>query len=89
MDDTNNKRSAGQGPQPAPEPLATNPERMLKYQEIARLIGVYPDTVRKWARRGRLPVRRVGRRIRFLWSEVCAAMGANRTGNHDANGGPQ
>ena len=35
-----------------------------------RAIGVLPDTVGRWYREGRLPGYRMGRRLKFKWSEI-------------------
>lgn len=45
-------------------------DRFLTKQEVAQRLGIRPRTVAVWAREGRLPVYRVGRYLRFKWSEV-------------------
>lgn len=63
---------------PDREPAA---DELLTPQKAAALLGVTPDTIRKWANRGVLPSRRVrpGSHRRFLRSDVeaLAAAGAS------------
>ena len=47
-------------------------EPMLTKEQVAARLGVKPETVAKWANAGRVPVHRVGRRLRFFWSEIRA-----------------
>jgi len=46
--------------------------RMLTTTEVADLLHVHPNTVRRWANEGLLPVYRLGTRgdRRFKWKEV-------------------
>lgn len=57
----------------------TMPEN-LTTQEVARLFGVEPLTVRKWARLGRLPVNKPGGRLLFPREQVLALY--HREGNN-------
>ncbi|HJK93264.1 MAG TPA: helix-turn-helix domain-containing protein [Polyangiaceae bacterium LLY-WYZ-15_(1-7)] len=49
---------------------AEEPARILTTADVARMVGVRPDTVQKWHRRQGLPAFRVGRRLRFRRREV-------------------
>jgi excisionase family DNA binding protein len=46
--------------------------RMLTTTEVAHALRVHPNTVRRWANNGLLPVYRLGTRgdRRFRWKEV-------------------
>jgi excisionase family DNA binding protein len=37
---------------------------------VAKRLGVKPKTVGAWARNGKIPAYRIGRRLRFKWAEV-------------------
>lgn len=37
--------------------------KFLSFREVGDLYGVHPDTVRRWAREGRIDVHRVGPRM--------------------------
>jgi excisionase family DNA binding protein len=45
-------------------------ERLLNTREVAAGLLMQPSTVARWARQGRLPAYRLGRRLRFKWAEV-------------------
>jgi excisionase family DNA binding protein len=45
-------------------------ERLLSARELAELLGFAPGTVVDWAEAGKLPVFKVGGRLRFRVSEV-------------------
>jgi hypothetical protein len=75
--------SASKAPssQPAPvaeprlgdrQPVSPAPvgERLLTAVEIAPLIFIQPRTAALWARQGRLPAYKIGRKWGFKWSEV-------------------
>jgi excisionase family DNA binding protein len=48
---------------------------MLSLEDAARLIGVHPGTIRRWANKGTLPHQRtVGQQRRFHLADVLAAM---------------
>lgn len=58
---------------------------MLTANELAERLGLVPDTVRAWARAGRLPCVRLGARtIRFDPEEVNRAM--SEIAGRDAEG---
>lgn len=46
--------------------------RLLTDRQVAELLAVSPDTVRRWAARGELPCIRLGRLLRFRPSDVDA-----------------
>jgi len=52
-------------------------EGFLTKEVVAERLCLTPQTVERWARSGRLPAHRFGRRVRFKWSEVVAAPLAN------------
>ncbi len=55
---------------------APEPEELLDAREVARRLKLKPETVRGWARAGRIPCRRLNHQVvRFVWAEVLAALG--------------
>ena len=58
----------------------TDVEPMIAKEEVARLLGITADSVARMANDGRLPAHRVGRRLRFFWSEIRAQISANKVG---------
>ena len=74
----------GQGETAIPElrnvGLAGVPEPTISRVQVAVALGVTPDTVSRMSKHGRLRGHRVGRRLRFFWSEVLAQLERNRTG---------
>jgi excisionase family DNA binding protein len=45
-------------------------ETPLSAQEAASLLGIHVNTLRRWAREGRIPYYRIGRRIAFRVSDL-------------------
>ena len=45
-------------------------ERLLTAEEIAPRLFIKPRTAALWARQGRIPAYRVGRKLGFKWEEV-------------------
>lgn len=45
-------------------------EPMLSAAEAGKLLGIHPVTLLRWARQGRVPHRRLGRKVRFRASEL-------------------
>lgn len=53
----------------------TNGKELLTAEEVGERVRVSPDTVKEWARAGRVPCYRLGRKtIRFDLAEVIAAL---------------
>ena len=51
------------------------PDRLLTTRVVAERLGVKPTTLRRWAREGRVPSYRVGRKtLRFDLADVFAAI---------------
>jgi excisionase family DNA binding protein len=52
-------------------------ERLLSAREVAERIGLREETIRRWARCGRIPsIRATARTIRFDYGDVVAALRA-------------
>jgi excisionase family DNA binding protein len=49
---------------------ATEFEPLLSAEEAAVLLGIHVNTLRHWAREGKIPSRHVGRRVTFRKSEL-------------------
>lgn len=45
-------------------------EKVLSAQEASELLGIHPVTLLRWAREGRIPHRRLGRKVTFRASEL-------------------
>jgi len=45
-------------------------EPLISAHEAGRLLGIHPVTILRWAREGRVPHRRLGRRVAFRASEL-------------------
>lgn len=43
---------------------------LIDANEVAILAGFTPNTIRRWARQGRIPSRNIGQRVRFVRAEV-------------------
>jgi excisionase family DNA binding protein len=43
---------------------------LLTAEQVAELLGLHPRTVLEFARDGRMPCRRFGRRVRFVRTEI-------------------
>lgn len=53
--------------------VALSPERFLRIDEVARLLGVSPKTIRRWIESEALPAHRLGpRSLRVSEVEVLA-----------------
>jgi excisionase family DNA binding protein len=53
---------------------------LLRDGDVAVLLSVRPDTVRRWAARGEIPSIRLGRLLRFRSADVdqtCSRLGAS------------
>lgn len=59
--------------------------RVVSTRELAELLSVQPDTVRRWARDGTIPFIRVGEKtLRYIPEDVLAAL-RNRAGRGTAD----
>lgn len=56
-------------------------EPLISAAETGRLLGIHPVTVLRWAREGRVPHMRLGRRIKFRVSDLNSWSGRLYTGN--------
>lgn len=52
---------------------------LMRVGDVAMHVRCSPHTVRLWARQGRLPAVRLGRRLRFLRADVDAFVIARRS----------
>lgn len=43
---------------------------LLTAEKAGRLLGLHPETVRRWAREGKMSHRRLGRRVMFRISDL-------------------
>ena len=59
-------------PLPDSQPLATSEpiELFINKLEVGRRTGMRPRTIDAWMKRGLLPYYKLGRSVRFKWSEV-------------------
>jgi excisionase family DNA binding protein len=51
-------------------PSTTQPNNILTAEELSKILPLHPETIRRWAREGRIPHRRLGRKIVFLSAEI-------------------
>jgi excisionase family DNA binding protein len=47
-----------------------NPAKFYTIEEMERVLGKDPTTIRKWAKLGKIPAQKVGRKYRFLRGEI-------------------
>jgi excisionase family DNA binding protein len=52
------------------QPNAIPFEPLLSAVDAGNLLGIHPVTLLRWAREGRVPHRRLGRKVRFRASEL-------------------
>ena len=52
------------------QPNAIPFEPLLSAFEAGNLLGIHPVTLLRWAREGRVPHRRLGRKVKFRASEL-------------------
>jgi excisionase family DNA binding protein len=45
-------------------------EPLISAVEAAGLLGIHPVTILRWAREGRIPHRRLGRKVKFRVSDL-------------------
>jgi excisionase family DNA binding protein len=53
-------------------------DRLLTKVELAQRLRIDPRTVNIWMKRGRLPYLKLGKSLRFRWSDVDAALNRYR-----------
>jgi len=58
-------------------PVSAPVEPFIDKAEVGRRLGMRPRTVDDWMQRGLLPFYKLGRSVRFKWSEVEAHLTAN------------
>jgi excisionase family DNA binding protein len=63
----------------APGVPLSDPQRLLTADEVAALFRVHVKTVYLAARTGKLPCRRIGGAVRFVWAEVDEALAKEAT----------
>ncbi len=52
---------------------------LLTSQELAAVLKVRAETVRRWSRDGKIPQVRISRRVRrFIWADVQQALAADQ-----------
>ena len=61
-------------PQAQTSPQSAQPEAWLDSRQLAKLINVGDTTIESWAARGIIPCIRAGKALRFVASEVRAAL---------------
>lgn len=44
--------------------------RLITADDVAAMTGFTPNTIRRMARQGRIPSRRLGQRVRFVPAEI-------------------
>ena len=58
-------------------PACAPAEPFIDKAEVGRRLGMRPRTVDDWMSRGLLPFYKLGRSVRFKWSEVESHLAAN------------
>jgi excisionase family DNA binding protein len=57
------------------EVMATKQEKeLLNFKEVCDFLGIHSSTLNKWKSEGKIPFKKIGKRIFFLRSEVTAAL---------------
>ena len=74
MEKAKENREVGSTPNSQAQTSAPAEESFITKEMVAQRLCVTPETVRRWASDGRLPSHHFGRRLRFKWSEVEAAL---------------
>lgn len=62
--------------QPRIEPTEMVGELFITKSEVGRRLGIKPRTIDAWMKEGRLVFYKIGRAVRFRWSEVQAHLAA-------------
>lgn len=63
----------------------TTTEQPLKAPEIAERLRIDVQTVYRLRKKGKLPSHRIGRSLRFYWSEIQAALNTQGAINDHSN----
>lgn len=61
-------------PRLSPEQIQALPA-CLNTKETCGILGTQPNTLQRWAREGRIPASKVGSRLMFSKSTICALAG--------------
>jgi excisionase family DNA binding protein len=56
------------------------PDEFITKAELAARMKVTTRTIDSWMAKGYVPFRKIGRTVRFSWSEVCERVPANNIG---------
>lgn len=56
----------------------TEPPRLITQEEVAQMMGVGIETIRKWRREGKIGFIRIGRVVRFEPEAIAAFLTAHR-----------
>lgn len=56
----------------------TTTNTILTAEQLSEVLPLHPETIRRWAREGRIPHRRLGRKIVFLRGEIDAWIASGR-----------
>jgi excisionase family DNA binding protein len=62
---------------PQPQPQVNVPEPYIDKAEVARRLEVQVRTIDNWMRRKMIPYYKIGRAVKFKWSDVEAYLAAN------------
>ncbi|QQL43706.1 helix-turn-helix domain-containing protein [Sulfuriroseicoccus oceanibius] len=54
--------------------ITKHDESLITTRELARRLKVTERTIENWRRDGRIPALKIGRAVRFLWSDVIDAL---------------
>ena len=60
-------------------------DNLLKQEEVAEMLGIWPETVSRWTKQGLLPCVRVGRGfLRYERPVIFALLASRRDGKREA-----
>ena len=63
------------------QPTTLTFEPLISAAQAGQLLGLHPVTLLRWAREGRIPHRRLGRKVKFRVSELDSWYAALYTGS--------